>query len=220
MSEEKARTTQFSFRSGRLALDFAATLMFREGPGRPRELLVDPQALSEWVTGAGLVEERPPTSDDELSAARALREAIYGIARGLVRGRRPRSNDRTLLNQHASAPPPAMRLDHLGRVRREGDTEQALSLIARDAVQLFGGDEGTRLRQCGRDGCTRFFVDRSRGQNRVWCGMRECGNRVNAAAYRQRQRQRKAGWKRHHLDRKRAGGMAPRATKNRSPRRA
>jgi CGNR zinc finger len=32
-------------------------------------------------------------------------------------------------------------------------------------------------------------IRRSRGQNRSWCGMRECGNRVNAAAYRKRQRQ-------------------------------
>jgi predicted RNA-binding Zn ribbon-like protein len=63
-----------------------------------------------------------------------------------------------------------------------------LASIARDAIELFGGPDLTRLRSCGRAGCTRLFVDDSRGANRVWCGMRECGNKVNAAAYRRRQR--------------------------------
>ncbi|MGI5425384.1 CGNR zinc finger domain-containing protein [Streptomyces sp. CA-179760] len=49
-------------------------------------------------------------------------------------------------------------------------------------------DPHARLKECGRPGCTRVYLDRSRGGRRAWCGMEECGNRVKAAAYRARRR--------------------------------
>nr|WP_281353719.1 CGNR zinc finger domain-containing protein [Phytoactinopolyspora mesophila] len=50
------------------------------------------------------------------------------------------------------------------------------------------GDPQACLKECGRAGCTRVYLDRSRGARRTWCGMDECGNRVKAAAYRARMR--------------------------------
>jgi predicted RNA-binding Zn ribbon-like protein len=182
------RDQSFSFRSGRLALDFAATLMFRDTPEGPRELLPDPGALAAWTVAAGILDSEPSITDEEWAAALALREAIYRLTVAAAEGRGPRAADRELLNRIAASPPATLELAGFGRLGRRGDPDQALATIARDAVALLGSADVMRLRQCRRSGCTRLFVDRSRGGNRVWCGMRECGNRVNAAAYRRRSR--------------------------------
>jgi predicted RNA-binding Zn ribbon-like protein len=174
----------FSFRSGRLCLDFAATLMFR-GTEEPRELLAGPGALAAWARESGAA-TRLRRGDVDPAAAVELREAIYAAMTARLAGSPVAPADRATLNRHAAAPPLAPSLTAAGDLERSGTVAAVLATLARDAVELLGGPDAARLRQCGRDGCTRLFVDRSRGANRTWCGMRECGNRVNAAAYRRR----------------------------------
>jgi predicted RNA-binding Zn ribbon-like protein len=181
----------FSFRSRRLALDFSATLMFRGESGCSRDLLTRPAALAHWVEAAGLLDRAPHAGPRQLEAARALREAIYRVALAAVAHHKPRLADLRLLNQIASGKQPTLHLTELGSLHRGGDLNSALTAIAHDAIDLLGGPNLHRLRQCSRKGCTRLFVDRSRSGNRRWCGMRECGNRVNASAYRRRRRQAK-----------------------------
>jgi predicted RNA-binding Zn ribbon-like protein len=177
---------EFSFRSGRPSLDFAATLMFRGGP--TLELLADAGALGRWAVAAGLVDDVPTGPPERRSSAVALREAIYRGAVAALAGRRPALADVDRLNAVAARPPVVVALTLDGTLARSGSAAQILATLARDAIDLLGGDDASRLRQCGRDGCTRLFLDRSRGGSRVWCGMKECGNRVNAAAYRARRR--------------------------------
>jgi predicted RNA-binding Zn ribbon-like protein len=177
----------FSFRSDRLCLDFSATLMFRQSE-QPHELLSSPRRLTEWAVGSGVISRAARVDRDALGEAKLLREAIYRSAAAQVAGRRSSRHDVAILNRHARLPPVALGLAADGSLIRAGTADAILATIARDAVELLGGRDGSRLRRCGRDGCTRMFIDRSRGRNRNWCGMRECGNRVNAAAYRCRQR--------------------------------
>ena len=176
----------FTFRSDRLALDFAATLMFRESPGGGLELLSSPDRLRRWALASGVttVVSEPPA--DALVNAVAVREAIYRIATAHVAGGRLARSDLAILNEWACRPPVGLALAADGRLRRSGTLSQVIATVARDAVDLVGGPDHGRIRQCRRDGCTRFFLDRTRGRSRIWCGMRECGNRVNAAAYRRR----------------------------------
>jgi predicted RNA-binding Zn ribbon-like protein len=188
-ADRRSGTPQFSFRSRRLALDLAATLMFRGQRDRRRDLLADPAALAAWITAAGLVDRAPRAGRAQLEAACALREAIYRVALAAIAHDEPRPADLQLLNRLASGPQPTLRLAELGRLHRQGDVDAALAAIARDAVDLFGEHDLHRLRQCSREGCTRLFVDRSHSGNRRWCGMRECGNRINASAYRRRRHQ-------------------------------
>jgi predicted RNA-binding Zn ribbon-like protein len=177
---------EFAFRSGRPALDFAATLMFRGGP--TLELLADDDVLGRWAVAAGLVDGGLTGRPEPRRTAVALREAIYRSALATIAGRRPAVKDVDRLNGAAAHPPVVLALAPEGTLRRTGSAAQVLATIARDAIDLLGGPDAPGLRQCGRDGCTRLFVDRSRGHSRVWCGMKECGNRVNAAAYRARRR--------------------------------
>ncbi|HZV25943.1 MAG TPA: CGNR zinc finger domain-containing protein [Acidothermaceae bacterium] len=55
------------------------------------------------------------------------------------------------------------------------------------AVLLASG-EANRLRICGAPNCNRVMVDNSKNRSRAYCDSRTCGNRVHAAAYRDRQR--------------------------------
>lgn len=178
----------FSFRSDRLCLDFAATLMFR-GSDHPLELVGSPAKLTAWALASGVVSGPAGCDAAHLGDATRLREAIYRAAVAGIAGHRAAPEDVDVLNRHGQLAPVAVALGRDGTVTRSGTMASVLASIARDAIELLGGPVAQRLRQCGRDGCTRMFVDHSRGRNRTWCGMRECGNRVNAAAYRRRRQQ-------------------------------
>jgi predicted RNA-binding Zn ribbon-like protein len=169
-------------------LDFAATLMFRAGPDAPLELLRKPADLAAWLVEAAVLDELPAVRDSDLTGAAALREAVYGLSEASAKGRLLDSAHLRLLNKVAAGAPVSTELVWPGRSTRRGGTNAALATLARETVALLGGPDAGRVRQCGRPGCTRLYVDRSRGDNRQWCGMRECGNRVNAAAYRSRRR--------------------------------
>ncbi len=182
----QSAVTGFSFRSDRLALDFAATLMFRAPGATPVELLGSPARLARWAVESGLLKERPAPSSGELVEAIELREAIYRIASARLADARVDDADVSLLNERATRPPLVPTLGSDGTLVRSGTVAQVVATVACDAIELFGGPDAERLRRCGRSGCTRLFVDRTRGQSRMWCGMRQCGNRVNAAAYRRR----------------------------------
>ena len=68
-------------------------------------------------------------------------------------------------------------------------TEMSATLLvalAREAVQLLGGREASRIRQCQSPTCTIFFVDNSRKGDRRWCSMSACGNKAKVAEFRRR----------------------------------
>jgi predicted RNA-binding Zn ribbon-like protein len=185
---------EFSFRSDRLALDFAATLMFRGVADGACELLSSPEAVGRWALASGLLGDAPSVLPaGALDRAIEVREAVYRAAHALIKGEPLPAESVTTLNCYAHDMPVAVVLAPDGALRRAGSLDQVMASIARDAVELFGGTDAPRVRQCARAGCTRTFVDRTRGQTRVWCGMRTCGNRVNAAAYRERRASGRAG---------------------------
>ncbi|MEH1016247.1 ABATE domain-containing protein [Micromonospora sp. CPCC 206060] len=173
----------FVFVSGNLALDFAGTLKWRRSA--PEEFLDNPEDLARWAVESGLLTERPPVDADGLGRLRALREAVYRLVVHGMQGRDWPADDLATVNQAAGAAPARNALTPAGVVRT-GDAESIASAVARAAIDLLGEIDTLRVRECGRPGCTRIFVDRSRGGNRQWCGMEECGNRIKAAQYRVR----------------------------------
>ncbi|PZG09277.1 CGNR zinc finger domain-containing protein [Nonomuraea aridisoli] len=173
----------FLFVSGNLALDFAGTLKWRRG--EPEELLAAPADLGRWAVEAGVTTERPSVGAADLRRLRALREAVYRLVTSAMHGRPWPDDDLRLVNAEAEGAPPRLRLTPAGVVR-SGDAGALASAVARSAAELLGEIGGLRVRECAREECTRIFVDRSRGGNRQWCGMEECGNRVKVANYRSR----------------------------------
>ncbi|GGP92436.1 CGNR zinc finger domain-containing protein [Streptosporangium pseudovulgare] len=182
---------EFTFVSGDLGLDLAGTVGRRRG--ERVDLLATPADLARWTVEAGLLDAPPDVDDDDLTRARALREAIYRLAsaaRVASPSTAPSSEtaDLDLLNRVAAYPPPAVRLRAHGVLERTGDLPAALSAVARAAAELLGGPHAALVRECEASPCTRLYVDLSHRRSRRWCDMRGCGNRAKAAAFRARAR--------------------------------
>ena len=177
----------FRFRGGNLALDFTATLGGRKRE-QTRELLETPRDLARWFTAAGLAVHEVNVTEDDLAAARALREALYRLAMARVGGAPMPAADRRLLNRHAALAAPAPRLDVAGMHWSRAETPALLAVIARAGIELLGGPLTDRVRQCAGRWCAILFVDMSRSGRRKWCSMSGCGNKAKVAAFRKRNR--------------------------------
>ena len=175
----------FRFRGGSNAIDLPATLQARLTES-PRELLSAPSDLARWLVSAGMARSAPKTTTKDLMTARALREAIYVLAAG--RGGAKTSAARETLNRIAAGTPAVPRLQDDGTVRLEGSAGALLVTLAREAVQLFGGDAAKLIRQCQSPTCTLYFIDTSRSGARRWCSMTACGNNAKVSEFRRRQR--------------------------------
>jgi predicted RNA-binding Zn ribbon-like protein len=181
----------FWFDPGAFCLEFALT----GGEGYPAayETLHDPDDLRRWIEAAyGTRVERVTGAD--LAAAKRLRESIWRCADARVEGRPTPRGEVAGINRAAAGPPPVPRIDGTGH--RAWATpvtaRQALSAVARDAVELFGGPLARRIRQCAGERCTLVFVDTSRAGRRRWCSMDRCGNRAKVRAFRNRREQEEA----------------------------
>ncbi|MFF4653383.1 CGNR zinc finger domain-containing protein [Streptomyces sp. NPDC001380] len=176
-----------SFKCGAPVLDFLGTLRARRNPV-PTEMLVSPESLEAWFRESGLVDGDTPCGPSDLEQATALREAVYLLVAATLAGDGYDADALALVNDTARTPSAVPQLARRGRRRTEATPQQALSSIARQAVQLLGGPEAALLKECSRDECTQVYLDRSHGGRREWCAMDPCGNRIKAAAYRARKR--------------------------------
>lgn len=177
----------FRFRGGHVALDFAATLAGRL-KDQPRELLASPADLDRWLVSSGLASTPPRATEQDLSLARVLREVIHAIAIGHAS-----KSARDELNSIAALRPAAPHLSASCKVVRRGNAAEQVATIAGQAVELFGGADAARIRQCEGNGCAILFLDQSRSGHRRWCSMEGCGNRAKAEAFRRRSRRAKSG---------------------------
>ncbi|WP_067567651.1 CGNR zinc finger domain-containing protein [Nocardia acidivorans] len=174
----------FTFVSGNLALDFIGTVKARRS--RFEDTLETPADLGIWAVQADLLDTAPPADAAELARATRLREATWRMTLAVIAGEPVADADRRLVNEIARGPLPVVELTAEGGVRRSGTSESVLAAIARSAVELAGGGDRDRVRECGRADCTRLYVDTSRAGSRRWCDMTICGNRAKSAAFRAR----------------------------------
>jgi predicted RNA-binding Zn ribbon-like protein len=177
---------RFHWESGRLCLDFVATV--GERWRRSFERLLTPHDLARWMAETGILTPPPDASARQLAAGRALREAINRLARP---GIAPDPGDREELNRWAARAPLAPQLTSEGNLVWAADlpVEAMFATIARDALDLLSGPLAGRIRECGAWDCALLFVDTSRPGRRRWCSTAGCGNRVRTKAYRQRRKE-------------------------------
>ncbi|WP_067826311.1 CGNR zinc finger domain-containing protein [Nocardia inohanensis] len=175
----------FTFVSGNRTLDFIGTVKARRAEFN--DLLTTPADLGQWLIEAGVLDTAPEVGAETLRRATRLREAAWHLALAETGGTAMPAADLRVLNELAHGEPTRLTLHADGSVRRSGTAEQALTDIARDAIELFGGEDHARIRECGRPECTRLYIDTSRGGSRRWCDMTICGNRAKSAAFRARQ---------------------------------
>jgi predicted RNA-binding Zn ribbon-like protein len=179
----------FRFRSGRLCLNFGATVGER-WRGR-YERLPSPADLARWYVEAQLIPRAPRLDPTDLEHARAVREAIYRGATALTTANRPRRADEAIINAAAQPAPlvPQLRNTNLvWSLPPEAAGPALLSTVARDAIDLFAGPYAGRVRKCASEECGILFLDSSRPGLRRWCSSAACGGRERASSYRRRHR--------------------------------
>jgi predicted RNA-binding Zn ribbon-like protein len=173
------------FVGGLRCLDFVATVAERHRTAE--EKLSSPGDLANWCLAAGLLTKTLEVSAGQLTSAKALREAMFGLLTSARHHAAFPEPDLLLLNGFAAVPPPLVSLStENAQISRTGSVESALSLIARECLELLGGPNLALLNWCADENCTRPFLDKSHGHRRRWCGMKGCGDRAKAAAYRRR----------------------------------
>ncbi|WP_026120009.1 CGNR zinc finger domain-containing protein [Nocardiopsis potens] len=167
-------------------------LLTTGGPGEFArwESLHEPGDLAAWLAKSRLRldPDQVRVSSEELTAARRVRDAIMRMAQAVLRGDPLGAEDVAEVNRAAAAPPLAPSITP-GGARAwalPADASQALSTVARDAVELFTGRFADRIRECAGQRCRLVFVDTSRPGRRRWCAMERCGNRSKVRALRTR----------------------------------
>jgi predicted RNA-binding Zn ribbon-like protein len=173
------------FVCGHPALDFAATLRARRS--ERFEMFTTPDRLNAWYVESGLVDAVSPGKDADVEQATTVREAIYRLVTARRLGEALDGAALTVVNNAARRAPAVPQLTPSGRWT-QATPEEALSMVARHAIELLSGADVPLLKECGNPECTRTYIDRSRGMRRQWCGMESCGNKVKAAAYRARKK--------------------------------
>ncbi|MFH9012728.1 CGNR zinc finger domain-containing protein [Streptomyces sp. NPDC017943] len=173
------------FVCGNPALDFAATLRARRTVRF--EMFATPDRLNAWYVESGVVDAVSPCREADVEDAKAVREAVYRLVTARRLGEEYEKTALTVLNNAARRPPAVPQLTPAGRWT-QATPEEALSTVARLAVELLSGEDVPLLKECGNPECTRVYLDRSRGMRRQWCGMDSCGNKIKAAAYRARKK--------------------------------
>lgn len=171
-----------------LATSFTATLTERHGNAVER--IPTPGRFVDWLAVSGLaVDSCTPA---QLDLARELRESIHAAATAAaVQDALPADavrviNDRSAQGRAAAVLTPEG--ERRWRLSSASRVEDALSVIAADAISILAGERAGKLALCASPTCRAAFFDASQSRTRRWCDMNTCGNRQKKARFLANQR--------------------------------
>ncbi|AYC39348.1 CGNR zinc finger domain-containing protein [Streptomyces griseorubiginosus] len=171
------------FRTGKvLATSFTGTLSERYG--ETLERIPVPSRLADWLADNGLAVDSCDRA--QLDRARELREAIHAAATAVANENPLPSSAVQVINDRSThGLASAVLTPEGGREWRlaSASVEDALSVIAADAIDLLSGERDGKISLCASPTCRAAFVDTSRGHTRRWCDMNTCGNREKKARF-------------------------------------
>jgi predicted RNA-binding Zn ribbon-like protein len=149
-----------------------------------------PAALGNWLADEGLLDQPSDATDDDLQLAHEMRETLRSLAIANGEGTDdPVAAD--ALNRLADGLPVSVRMRPDGTARLEPQTSGIPGALTRLLAIVFTtvvGGNWARFKACRNDECRWVFYDASKNRSRRWCDMAECGNVINARAYRSRLR--------------------------------
>lgn len=149
-----------------------------EGEAARWEIIHGPADAARFL-GIVIETEPPVVTAADMTAVRDLRQALSGLARYRAVGASQPSGVIGVINATAAEAPLVAQLEQDSSSRlMPGNITQALSTIARDAVDLFSSPLADRIRICAADDCGLLYVDTSRPGTRRWCSMDWCGDRA------------------------------------------
>ncbi|MFF5370336.1 CGNR zinc finger domain-containing protein [Streptomyces sp. NPDC013187] len=171
-----------------LATSFTGTLSERHGNAVER--IPTPRRLVDWLTVNGLAVDSCTTA--QLDLARELRESIHAAATAAaVQDPLPASavhviNDRSAQGRAAAILTPEG--ERRWQLSSASCVEDALGVIAADAIGIIAGERDGKLALCASPTCRAAFFDTSQSRTRKWCDMNTCGNRQKKARFIAKQR--------------------------------
>jgi predicted RNA-binding Zn ribbon-like protein len=187
MSSMPRHKLAFRFNSGRLSLDLVCTERHR--PSKNTELLSEPSDVGRWLLEAQTVTRLFDVTGAEFDNTRRLRKAIFDAASSLNAGGAPQRRSIAVINEFAAKPVAKVQLDFRNWKKdfvADDPIGSALSVVARDAIDLLTGPQARLIRACDEPRCRMLFVDTSPGARRRWCSMTRCGSRSKGETFRQK----------------------------------
>ena len=167
------------FQTGRMCLDLTHT--GGEGEAARWEILHEPANAARFL-GIIIDTEPPIVVESDMPSIRHLRQALSDLARSRAVGAPEPADVVGVINAAAAEAPLVPQLVDSSRRLVPGDARQALSTVARDAIELFSSTLAERIRICAADDCGLLYVDTSRPGSRRWCSMEWCGDRAKKRA--------------------------------------
>jgi predicted RNA-binding Zn ribbon-like protein len=192
--------SELPFVAGHAGLDFVNTAEQRGHPDAG-DVLVTPADLRLWGQRYGLISPSVRGEGDEraeLDQARQARELLYAVLLDRIHDRPASKAQLNLLARSAAEAYAAASL----QMRDDGSlgwhwSPSQLSTIRHvavtSAVDLLRSEPSTRLKQCPGDRCGWLFLDATKGGNRRWCSMSECGQDAKDAQRARRRASHRAG---------------------------
>ncbi|GAA4535086.1 CGNR zinc finger domain-containing protein [Amycolatopsis samaneae] len=171
-----------------LATSFTATLT--ERCGNAVERIPTPRRFVDWLAVNGLAVDS--CTDAQFELARELRESIHAaVTAAAIHDPLPRSaveiiNDRSAQGRAAAIL--TLERERRWRLNSASGVEDALGVIAADAISIIAGERDGKLALCASSTCRAAFFDTSQSRTRKWCDMNTCGNRQKKARFQANQR--------------------------------
>jgi predicted RNA-binding Zn ribbon-like protein len=166
-----------------LATSFTGTLSERHGDAVER--IPTPHRLVDWLAVSGLAVDSCTAA--QLDLARELRESIHAVATAAALQDALPASAVQVINDHSAQGRAAAVLTPEGKRRwqlgSDSRVEDALSVIAADAISIIAGERDGRLALCAAPTCQAAFFDTSQSRTRKWCDMNTCGNRQKKARF-------------------------------------
>ncbi|WP_406144243.1 CGNR zinc finger domain-containing protein [Streptomyces sp. NBC_01012] len=172
-----------------LATSFTGTLSERRGEAVER--IPVPQRLVDWLAAYGLAVDSCTAA--QLDRARELRESIHAAATAAATQEALPEPAVQVINDYSAQGRAAAVLTPEGERRwllgsGASRVEDALSVIAADAISILAGERDGKLALCASPSCRAAFFDSSQSRTRKWCDMNTCGNRQKKARFNANQR--------------------------------
>jgi predicted RNA-binding Zn ribbon-like protein len=196
---------QFLIIGDNLAIDFINTQIVEDG--KPKDLLTNFEDFVLWQKALGLIDQ----SEVERLNKKWSRYDVQKAFRDVL-------NFRKILRETVESlsdvkPIKSSALQKLNEILRQkygyyqvvktknkfekkfhAEIEQPRQLllpIAESGADLLSSGNLKNIRKCENSACILYFYDITKNHKRRWCSMTACGNRAKAAAFYQRQRQKR-----------------------------
>lgn len=184
-----------------VCLQFANTLEWHASE-HPLENLATANALLDWAQRIDLltptqiislkdvISRDPKKAESWFRSMKDFREVIYRVFAAIAHQNPPDPKDLfaiTRINKRLMHDASLVKKDdhfEWGWKGKDPELDSILWLMVQSSLTLLSSPDLRHVKECADDrGCGWLFLDTTRNHSRVWCDMKDCGNRAKAHRY-------------------------------------